>query len=207
MNAGDLELLRQLHVPHETIDRLKSFVQILDEASAGQNLISAGTRPQLWQRHILDSLQLLPLAEGTGSWLDVGTGAGFPGLVIAIAEPNRQMILAEPRALRVGFLREVASKLHLDNVAVHQKKVQLIASPPVSVISARAVAPLTNLIESTTHLADEQTLWLLMKGRSARSELEQARATWQGEFRLVPSLTDPDAAIVVASGLKRRVKR
>lgn len=174
-----------------------------------QNLVSKSSLDELWRRHILDSLQLLDLAPAVaGGWVDVGSGAGFPGLVIAIAS-DRTMTLIEPRALRVAFLAQAIQTLGLGGrVRIEPTKAEAASMGDAGrVISARAVAPLPKLFAAAHHLATEETVWLLPKGRSAEEELAAARQTWQGEFRLVPSITDPASSIVVARHVRRRSSR
>jgi 16S rRNA (guanine527-N7)-methyltransferase len=170
-----------------------------------QNLVSAGTLPVFQQRHIDDSLQLVPYLRN-GELLDIGSGGGFPGLVLATVV-DAPVHLVEPRAKRAAFLKSASEELGLAHVSVHACKVERVALPPVATITARAVAPLGDLFAWAQHLADSDTLWVLPKGRSAASELEEARCSWQGEFRLVPSATDPEASIVIAENVRRRSSR
>ena len=156
------------------------------EARRGrQNLISASTLETVWERHIADSAQLVPLAAKGASWADLGSGAGLPGLVVAILTGD-PMTLIEPRRLRVEFLRTAVERLGLANVTVVGAKAQG-ATGQFDVITARAVAPAGDLLGMSCHLAHKGTRFLLMKGRSAKKELEDARRAWQGDFRLVAS--------------------
>lgn len=186
---------------------LARFVGMLQAETARQNLIAPSTEQRIWSRHIVDSAQLLDYAL-PGSWLDVGTGAGFPGVVIALLS-ERPVHLVEPRARRAAFLRTVVEQLDLaSHVDVHACNVQSCRSDkPFAMVSARAVASLPVLFGAAQHVADANTTWLLPKGRSAAAELEAARATWQGDFRLVPSITDPESAIVVARNVRPRKAR
>ena len=193
------------HVSRETYDQLCAFDRLLREACEHQNLVSVATLPMLWQRHIVDSLQLLGLAPSdAGTWIDLGSGAGFPGMVIAIAR-DLGTTLVEARPLRADFLRGVASSLGLGaRVTVIQSKVEAHHSIPADIISARAVAPLDRLLGLGHHLSSETTTWLLPKGKNGSSELEAARRSWQGEFRMEPSLTDERAGIIVATRVRPR---
>ena len=194
------------HVPRETSERLEHLKALILDENQRQNLISASTIPAIEERHIADSLQLLTfLADGP--LLDIGSGGGFPGLVLACAG-ERVVHLVEPRTRRADFLRSAAEALGIaDRVEVHASKVERVTLDPVASITARAVANLSLLFEMAGHLADKKTIWVLPKGLSASSELEEARRTWQGEFRLVPSTTDDRAAIVIAEGVRRRSSR
>ena len=192
-------------VSRETFGQLERFVSLLVDENQRQNLISPTSVSELWTRHILDGAQLLGLADREGSWLDIGSGAGLPGLVIAILG-GRPMTLNEPRKLRATFLRHVAEDLGLPDVQVAECKVERLAGN-YDLITARAVARLGSLFGMACHLAHSETKWVLPKGESAQSELDEARATWQGEFRLVPSRTHPASAIVIAEHVQRRGKR
>lgn len=189
-------------VSRETAARLELYAALLKNAAQSQNLVSKSTLETLWDRHILDSAQLVPLAPAGASWADLGSGAGLPGLVVAILTGD-PMTLIEPRRLRVEFLRTAAGALGLANVSVIGSKAQS-ASGQFDVITARAVAPAGDLLGMSCHLAHSKTRFLLMKGRSAKKELEDVRATWQGDFRLVASRTDAEAAILIAERVHRR---
>lgn len=195
-----------MSVSRETsADMMARIEHLVRSEQERQNLVSAGTLPVFQQRHVADSLQLLPhLREG--SLLDIGSGGGFPGLVLATAT-TAPVHLVEPRGKRAAFLNEAAETLGLAHVLVHACKVERVNIAPVATITARAVAPLSDLFAWAGHLADSDTLWVLPKGRSAASELAEARRSWQGEFRLVPSATDPEASIVIAENVRRRSSR
>ena len=193
-------------VPRGTMELLDQYVELLNLEAAHQNLIAASTLNTLWRRHVLDSLQLLDLANDGGTmWVDVGSGAGLPGLVIAIAS-DRRLTLIEPRRLRAEFLGRVVQSLGLEaRVAIHAQRCEtVVLEAATGMLSARAVAPLDKLLAMAAHLADAETRWLLPKGASAAAEVAAARRTWQGDFRLVPSLTDSTAHIVVARQIRRR---
>ncbi len=193
-------------VPRETTDRLDLLKAIVLAESRLQNLISESSIEAFDDRHLADSLQLLPLLPG-GVMVDIGSGGGFPGLVLGCVRPDI-CHLVEPRAKRAAFLQTASHALGIeDHVHVHACKIERLALPPVAAITARAVASLDRLFAMAAHLADETTRWVLPKGRSAASELAEARKTWQGAFRLVASRTDPEAAIVIAEGVRRRRTR
>ena len=187
----------------DAIERLDQLSAIVTIESDQQNLVARSTLSSIWSRHIVDSLQLIPHAPVEGDWLDIGTGAGFPGLAIACAQPDRHMLLVEPRRLRADFLRQTASALDLDRVDVITAKVESVETT-VSVISARAVAPVDALLGSAIRCSRKDTVWLLPKGRSAHEELARARQRWHGVFHVEQSLTDPESSILIASGVRRR---
>ncbi|HEY0269386.1 MAG TPA: 16S rRNA (guanine(527)-N(7))-methyltransferase RsmG [Sphingomonas sp.] len=190
-------------VPRETRERLALLQRLVLDESARQNLIAASSVPDFESRHIADSLQLLPHLPA-GTIVDIGSGAGFPGLVIACCR-NDPIHLVEPRARRAEFLARAAEALGVSGHAqVHKSTVERIALPPVSAITARAVAALPALFAMASHLSDSRTRWVLPKGRSASTELDAARRSWQGDFRLIPSTTYPEAAILIAEAVTRR---
>jgi 16S rRNA (guanine527-N7)-methyltransferase len=181
------------------------FAALLIEENQSQNLIAAASIPELWTRHIVDGAQLYGLAGGEGSWCDIGTGPGLPGLAIAILG-GRPMTLNEPRKLRADFLRRAVADLGLDQVSVAECKGERLEGK-FDFITARAVAGLGKLFGMACHLAHSETKWVLPKGEKAQSELDEARATWQGSYRLVSSRTHAASAIVIAEHVQRRGKR
>ena len=193
------------NVSRETFQQLERFADLLVEENLRQNLIAPQSVEELWSRHILDGAQLVGMAEGEGRWCDIGSGPGLPGLVIAILS-GQPMTLNEPRKLRADFLRRMASELGLPKVEVAECKVERLEGK-FDFLTARAVAKLDKLFAMACHLAHSETKWVLPKGESAQSELDEARKAWQGSFRLVPSQTHPASAIVVAQHVQRRGKR
>lgn len=192
-------------VSRETLERLERFEALLVEENQHQNLIAGSSIPEIWTRHIVDGAQLIGLVDAGGSWCDIGSGPGLPGLVIATLG-GKPMTLNEPRKLRADFLRRVVTDLGLQQVAVAECKVERLQGK-FDFITARAVARLDKLFAMACHLAHSETKWVLPKGERAQSELDEARKAWQGDFRLVPSRTHPSSAIVVAEHVQRRGKR
>ena len=187
----------------DKLDLLERYVALLLEANATQNLISKATEPTIWVRHILDSAQLVTFAPDADRWLDIGSGPGLPGLVIAILT-GRPMLLVEPRRKRVEFLNGAVEKLGLANVRVSQGIVERIRGETFDAVTARAYAPLPEIFSSTIQLTISSTIWILPKGRSAARELDAAHQTWHGMFHVEHSLTDDEAQIVVATGIRPR---
>lgn len=187
--------------------RMERFVDLVVAESEQQNLIARSTVAEIWARHVVDSAQLIPMADrAPGAWLDIGSGAGFPGLVAA-ALTDRTVTLAEPRKRRVAFLEAAADTLGVsERVSVFAGKVEALVASPAAVISARAVAPLDALFAGATDLASKDTLWLLPKGQSARDEVAIAKRAWHGAFHVEQSLTNKESLIVVARGVARRCK-
>jgi 16S rRNA (guanine527-N7)-methyltransferase len=196
---------RRFDVPRETMERLDAFAALLREESERQNLVSKASLGQLWLRHFADSAQLLAFAPSPQArWADLGSGAGFPGLVVALLH-HGPVTLVEERRLRVEFLHHAAETLGVQ-VEIIASKVERITGRAFDVISARAFAPLPRLLDLGTGLSTTKTIWLLPKGRNAKDELAALDASWQGEFRLEASVTDPDAQIIVAQGVYRRAQ-
>ncbi|WP_420141839.1 16S rRNA (guanine(527)-N(7))-methyltransferase RsmG [Sphingomonas sp.] len=188
-------------VPRETLDHVSRFIDLLTKANTEQNLIAASTLPQVWSRHITDSVQLLDHAPPLGRWVDLGSGPGFPGLMIALFGKHH-VDLVESRAKRVGFLHDAITCLGLDSrVRVLSGRAEAVAATTYDVISARAFAPLPRLFEIGRRFARADTVWLLPKGRNAAAELAEAQQKWQGDFALVPSVTDADSSILIARGV------
>lgn len=195
-------------VSRETADRLDAYVELLREENERQNLVSAASLASVWTRHILDSAQLLRYAPARAeTWIDLGTGAGFPGLIVAVLFPGRVTLL-EGRRLRADFLERAADHLGVGaRTRILCANAEVVQAEAHDVISARAFAPLDKLLRIGGRFSSSGTCWVLPKGRNAKSELDAARASWQGDFRLEPSLTDADAQIIVASGVSRRGER
>lgn len=192
-------------VSRETGERLSRFVELLLDENSRQNLISKASEGDVIRRHIDDSLQLLDHAPSDENWLDIGSGPGLPGIVLAIAGV-REITLVEPRRLRTDFLSRCVTELELSGVTVVTGKAEQLTGR-FDVITARAVASLDRLFAMGERLIRSEGRWVLPKGRSAEKELEEARSTWQGAFKLEPSRTDPDARILVAHGVRRRTGR
>ena len=189
-------------VSRETFEKLEAYAALVRAENSRQNLVAASTLDELWQRHIVDSAQLVRFEPAAGaSWADVGSGAGVPGVVIACLVDG-PVILIEPRRLRADFLHKLCESLQL-NATVAACKVER-AEGKYDVITARAVTSLARLLEISAHLSTRKTVWALPKGRSADRELVEARRTWQGEFHVEQSVTDADSKIVVATEVRAR---
>ena len=197
-----LERVAGRPVSRETLTKLESYAGLLECENRVQNLVASSTLDQLWERHILDSAQLVRFGPASGaSWLDVGSGAGLPGIVIACLVDG-PVTLVEPRRLRAEFLGRVVSALDL-RATVIPSKIERIQGK-FDVITARAVAPLERLLDISHHLSTRKTVWALPKGRSAHSELAEAGRAWQGAFHVERSATDADSWIVVGTGVRKR---
>lgn len=195
-------------VSRETEERLREFQCLLEHWNRRINLVSRTTLNDLWQRHILDSAQLFPLAPpGARTWLDLGSGAGFPGIVCAILAVGRRdpiaFTLVESDTRKAAFLRESARRLDLA-IRIEDIRIEDSTAPPQDVITARALAPLDRLLGYAAPFAHAGTRLLFPKGQNAESELTTARQAWHIRTVRVPSRTDPKGMILVISEVRQR---
>jgi 16S rRNA (guanine527-N7)-methyltransferase len=197
-------LAKTFNVSRETQERLEAFVAFLKVEAQLQNLISAATLDHIWSRHIVDSAQLLRFAPGEGDWLDLGSGAGFPGMIVPLLSEHR-VVLVESRAKRIDFLQRTIDMLDMADVAVVAgMPLERLETAPYSVISARAFAPLPRLLELSYRFSTDKTMWLLPKGRNAARELDDARSQWDLDFTVEQSITDDEAGILIGRALAPR---
>jgi 16S rRNA (guanine527-N7)-methyltransferase len=183
------------------MERLERLATMVVEENARQNLIAKSSEGAIWLRHLADSAQLLGhVPRETSPWLDLGTGAGFPGLVVAAMRPDMECALVESRKKRVEWLERAAADLGLSRCRVEGKRLEHVESFEAAVISARAFAPLTKLLELSARFSTRGTLWLLPKGRSAVQELSSLSARTGSMFHVEHSVTDGEAGIVIGTG-------
>jgi len=195
-------------VSRETLDRLDRFVETLLAWQQRINLIAPSTESKLWTRHIADSLQLLALAPQAKTWVDLGSGGGFPGLVIACAltdKPGARVHLVESSTKKAAFLREAAratgapAQIHAVRIEDFVENLTIA----VDVVTARALAPLVRLLAATYPLLKTGTLGLFPKGQDVVAELTEAAKCWSIQLSLAPSLTDPNAKIVRVTSIEK----
>lgn len=199
--------LEAVSVSRETERRLVTFAELLTKWNRHINLVSASTLEDLWSRHFLDSAQLLPLAEGRhGLWLDVGTGGGFPGIVVAImaaeAQPDLRVRCIESDQRKATFLRTVARECGV-SVNVLSERVERVEPAGADVISARALAPLDDLLAYALRHLKPGGLALFLKGAGYREELETALVNWRFQVDTYPSKTNPDAVVLKIGDIER----
>ncbi len=183
---------------------LERFLEMLTAGNAVMNLVGPATIPDFWNRHAWDSAQLLRLAPDAASWADLGAGAGFPGLVLAIlfkGRPGATVHLVESMAKRCRFLGSVAEALDLP-VVIHNKRAEDL-SLTVDIVTARACAPMSRLLGYARPYLKRGAVGLFLKGQDVASELEDARTSWTFSSRLIESLSDPRGRIVEVKGLSR----
>ncbi len=191
----------RVDVSRETAERLTEFERLLRQWNRTVNLVSSADLAQIWPRHISDSLQLLPLLPKAGPFVDIGTGAGFPGLILAIAGAH-PFHLVEADRRKAAFLREAARYCEAP-VTIHAERAESVVLPPARVITARALAPLSGLLALVApHLATDG-ICLFLKGAAAQTELQAAHKAWDMTVKQWPSRTAASAVILQIGGLKR----
>ena len=193
-------------VSRETLERLEAYADLLVTWSARINLVGRVTLEDLWRRHFLDSAQLLPLIPtGTQSLADLGSGAGFPGLVLAIlGVPGVELIEADSR--KAAFLREVARVTGTD-VAIRGCRIEAVPPHPIDVVTARGCAPLERLLPLAERLIGPTTTCLFLKGVRAEEELTAAGKAWTMTVSRRPSRADPDGSVLVLKQVVREPRR
>lgn len=222
--SGDrAQALAMFDVSRETVARLDRFVELLFAWQSKTNLISRSTISSLWTRHVADSLQLLQWADpappppgkhktevpGKGGWLDLGSGGGFPGLVIACAladVPGTYVHLVESNMRKAAFLREAVRETKVPAI-VHAARIETMASAlpgPIDYVTARALAPLPELFELIAPFVKRGAKALLPKGQDLDRELTEATKIWNIEADIVPSKTSETGRILILRGLARR---
>jgi 16S rRNA (guanine527-N7)-methyltransferase len=196
-------------ISRETRDRLRTYAQLLGRWQKTINLIAPSTLGEIWHRHFADSAQLWQFRpDNARTWLDIGSGAGFPGLVLAIlgAETGAtHHILVESDARKAAFLREVAraTGITVDILCMRIENAETRANvKAVDCLTARALAPLPRLLEMAAPYFTSSTLGLFLKGKEAAAEVEQAARSWQFDCELKPSMTDEEARVVLLKALK-----
>ncbi len=208
LEADRARALALIPVSRETLARLDQFVALLLQWQARINLVAPSTLPVLWTRHVVDSLQLLNLAPDAKIWVDLGSGGGFPGLVLACALAERLgavVHLVESNAKKAAFLRE-AARITQAPANVHGERIETFSKTfrdRADAVTARALAPLVDLITLAEPLLKTGAKGLFLKGRDVEAELTAASKYWNIRATLVPSLTDPHGRIVVLDGADR----
>lgn len=213
MAFGQPEFVKELNrlgidVSRETLARLETYAALLVKWQAKINLVGPATLPDLWRRHFLDSAQLLPLLPpAPGVLVDLGSGAGFPGLVLAIMSEWR-VHLVDSDQRKCAFLRQVALDTGVNTrVAIHAQRFEAVAGYKAEIVTARACAPLAALLGYALPFLGENGRCLFLKGAQAEEELTAAEADWNMQVERRPSLTDPAGTIFVIEQLKRRKRQ
>jgi 16S rRNA (guanine527-N7)-methyltransferase len=200
-------VLERLNVSRETVEALQSYASLVEKWTARINLVSTRSRDEIWSRHVLDSAQLFALPpEHWTTWVDLGAGGGFPGMVIAILAmprgPDKRVTLVESDRRKGAFLHAAAADLGIP-VTILIDRAESIGSLQADVVSARALAPLDRLLGLCQHHLAEDGIAILPKGKRAEEEIAEARKLWHFDLTAHPSQTDPDARILMIERLTR----
>ena len=198
--------LQQYNVSRETLQKLQDFVALLQEWNAKMNLVSKKSLEDVWQRHVLDSIQLVKyLPQNPRCLVDIGSGAGFPGIVLAIVLqekfPEAKVILVESITKKTVYLKDVCTKLGLTNTTVENSRIENISIKNVDVITARAVAALDMLCLYAFDLATKNIRMLFLKGRSYTDEVTAAEQKWKFNLQVYPNLYSSDGVVLELSNL------
>lgn len=199
-------LLERLNVSRETLDRLKIFEQVLLKWNPKINLVSRNSLDDLWTRHIIDSVQVFRCVSPPNHWVDMGSGGGLPGVIVAIMaadeSPNTKVRLIESDQRKSAFLRTAARECGA-KLTVISKRIEQADPQNADVLSARALADLSLLLEfSERHLSPTGTA-LFPKGANWKKEVDNARQRWRFDFEPITSLTEPDAVVLKIEGVAR----
>jgi 16S rRNA (guanine527-N7)-methyltransferase len=202
--ASELKALG-INVSRETLQRLETYAGLLVKWQAKINLVGPATLPDLWRRHFLDSAQLLPLLPAAaGILVDLGSGAGFPGLVLAIMTDWRVHLLDSDQR-KCAFLRQVALDCGVvDRVTIHPKRIEQVTGIVADVVTARACAPLGELLELAEPFIGEKGTGVFLKGAQAEEELTQAQRRWTMRLDRRDSISDPAGKLLIVGQLKRK---
>ena len=196
-------LADQLEIPGEALDRLEIYVGLLRKWQRRINLVSSASLADVWRRHILDSAQLLPLIPpGARVILDMGSGAGFPGLVLAILR-GFQIHLVESDTRKCVFLHEV-NRATNGGVIVHNQRIETLDPFPVDVVTARALAPLVDLLEYASPFLEKNAFCLFQKGKKAEEELTEAKKKWKIDITRIQSASDSSGTVLLLGDIARR---
>ncbi len=198
------------NVSRETIERLVIYEALLKQWQKGTNLVAPKSLDAIWHRHFADSAQLMTIAPDATKWLDLGSGAGFPGLVIAICSANREdslVHLVESNARKCAFCHEVVRETGC-SVEIHCERIESLGTTArfddVEYVTARALSPLNDLLALAAPFFSARTTGFFLKGRNAEQELSGAEENWMFEARLHPSVTDAEASIIQVNRLQRK---
>ena len=201
---GPLDFARDTGVPRETLSRLSTYVNLLVERNEHLNLVAPSTLPDVWRRHVFDSAQLVPLIPSHATTIvDIGSGAGFPGMVLAIMladRPGCVVHLVESTQKKCRFLEEVAVKTMAVS-QVHWTRAEHLKNLKADVVTARAVAPLDRLFALAHPFVGPSTTCLFLKGKALNDELTHATKSWKLHATPIPSRSDPSGTILRVTGL------
>ncbi len=200
--------LKLTPVSDDALARLDKYAALLAEWQTRINLVAPSTLPQLWTRHIADSLQLLRHASDAKIWVDLGSGAGLPGIPVACAlalTPGAQVHLVESNGKKAAFLRE-AARLTGAPAVIHAERIENFGESyagKTDVVTARALAPLSSLLDQAFPFMAEQAIGLFLKGQDVEAELTDSSKRWSVEATKAKSVTDPAGCVLIVRRLTR----
>ena len=192
-----------IDVSCETQERLEVFVALLKKWNTHINLVSSGDIQKIWERHILDSVQIVPLLRGQKHFIDMGSGGGFPGVVIGLVT-GIPGILIEAHQKKVAFLRE-AIRVTEANLTVIGERLERVKIDPAPVVTARALAPLKKLLDWACPFLTPHGMGLFLKGQQVAEEIKEAQHHWQMRVDIYPSLLSSEGTLLKVSHLNRVV--
>jgi 16S rRNA (guanine527-N7)-methyltransferase len=202
---GPAEFQAAANVSRETLARVKLFVALLEEWNARHNLVSARSLAEIWRRHVWDSAQLAKFVPpDAASLVDLGSGAGFPGLILALLSRDRagfRTVLIEATRKKCDFLALAGDRLGL-NVEIRNSRMEDAPREPFDIVAARACAPLPRLLVYAQAFQGPNTLNLFLKGQSVGEELTEAHKSWRMQMREEPSRSDPSGVILAIRELR-----
>ena len=200
------QMIQKFNVSRETLEQLKQFEDVVRKWNPRINLVSRRSLDDFWTRHIVDSVQVLRTVKPTGRWVDLGSGGGFPGIVVAICaateNPDLDIRLIESDQRKSAFLRNAARECGA-KCTVISKRIEQADAQNADVLSARALADLTTLMEFSERHLNKSGIALFPKGVTWKKEVEDAQEKWSFELEAITSLTEPDAAILKIKGVTR----
>ena len=195
-----------LDVSRETLERLTTYVDLVNRWNPKINLVSRNSLNEIWVRHIKDSVQVYRCADTFDNWADLGSGGGFPGMVCALMaveeNPNAEFTFVESDQRKSAFLRNVARECGA-NCKIISKRIEAVGSLNAQVLSARALADLKTLLSYCDRHLSESGVALLPKGANWKKELDDAREEWNFQADPITSLTEPQAVILKIKGVSR----
>lgn len=190
------------NVSRETFARLSRFVELIEKWSPTINLVSKSDILQIWQRHVEDSLALANFAPESASWCDIGSGGGFPGIVVAVVRQDLKMTLIEADKRKAAFLRNASKELEL-GLTVVADRIESAAPVGADVVSARALAPLDSLVGLAERHGKPSTLYVFPKGNRHRNEIAAAQKVWSFDVDVSPSKIDKTGAVLAIRNITR----
>jgi 16S rRNA (guanine527-N7)-methyltransferase len=207
-------MIRLFHVKHNAVPvadstlraRIEPLVDLVERWNDTVRLVSRKDIPELWRRHVEDSLQLLPFVPPKAKRaIDLGSGAGFPGLILSVAT-GLHVDLVEADQRKAAFLREAVHRLRA-NATVQAERIEVVTLAPAELVTARALAALPQLCGYAAPLLAAGGLCLFMKGAGVEAEIEAAKADWHMMLQSIPSRTDPSGRLLAITGLRSKKER